>query len=133
MSNIDKYTNFIAEQVRKGSVAGLRTGVIAEATEKTAVKHELKNLNDHLGGEVVGSQRTGRGAQTTSPRIDVSHHKTPEQIHKALTAAGYKPAPKPSKFYSDNDKFYEKKDQHGYTHTLAHSGPSVHHIGASAS
>jgi hypothetical protein len=31
MSNIDKYTQFISEQVRKGTVAGLRSGTIAEA------------------------------------------------------------------------------------------------------
>jgi len=36
MSNIDKYTNFISEQVHKGSVVGLRTGVIAEASDVEA-------------------------------------------------------------------------------------------------
>jgi len=33
MSNIDKYTNFIAEQVRKGSVAGLRSENIQRIDE----------------------------------------------------------------------------------------------------
>ena len=33
MSNIDKYTNFIAEQVRKGSVVGLRTENVQTITE----------------------------------------------------------------------------------------------------
>jgi hypothetical protein len=33
MSNMNKYTNFIAEQVRKGSVVGLRTGVTPEASD----------------------------------------------------------------------------------------------------
>ena len=33
MSNIDKYTSFIAEQIRKGSVAGLRTESVKPITE----------------------------------------------------------------------------------------------------
>jgi hypothetical protein len=35
MSNIDKYTNFISEQVRRESTVGLRAGVINEAKINT--------------------------------------------------------------------------------------------------
>jgi hypothetical protein len=34
MSNIDKYTNFISEQIRKGSVTGLRTDTHTKAADK---------------------------------------------------------------------------------------------------
>jgi hypothetical protein len=127
MSNIDKYTSFISEQSRTSPMQ------LTEATEKTAVKHELKNLNQHLGGSVADAQRTGRGTQMTSPSVNVSHHKSSDETHKALTAAGYKHIKKPSPFYSDDHKFYQKTDSHGFTHTLAHSGSAVHHIGASKS
>lgn len=57
MSNMDKYTNFIAEQVRKGSVAGLRTGVIAEEVSMSLIHqhagamHAAKTLRDEDYGD----------------------------------------------------------------------------------
>ena len=134
MSNIDKYTKFIAEQVRMSSVAGFRSADLAEATERTAVKNELKNLNQHLGGEVEGSQRTGRGSQTTSPSIDTSHH-SKDEVAKALQGAGYKKVPN-HKFDGDNvHASYQKTDAHGFTHSLKHAiddngKHSINHVGA---
>jgi hypothetical protein len=47
MSNIDKYTNFIAEQVRKGSVVGLRTGVLAEGNEHWTHDPDTDKVKKH--------------------------------------------------------------------------------------
>jgi hypothetical protein len=130
MSNIKTYTQFISEQVRKsgGPVE------LTEATEKTAVKHELANLNKHLGGEIQGRQRTGRANQYTFPSIDTSHHESRNDTIKGITAAGYH---RIAIRYSDATHFYGKKDQHGFHHTLAVVGsgkiPTVNHIRAIAS
>ena len=128
MSNIDHYNNFISDQVRKERALGLRTLPIEEATEKTAVKNELKNLGQHLGGDVEGSHRTGRGNQMTTPSIDTSHH-SKEKVVKTLQSAGYK------KVRSDRfgDAIFHKTDKHGFTHSVKHgidgNNHSVHHLG----
>jgi hypothetical protein len=139
MSNIDRYTKFIAEQVRKGTITGLRSQPVNEATEKTAVKHALKDLHSRLGGNVEGPQRTGRGTQMTSPKIDTSHH-SKEKVAKALTSAGYKKTESGKKLYLTGTSYdsYEKSDAHGYKHYVNHlhdrdGRHSVHHVGASNS
>lgn len=141
--SIDRYTKFISEQVRKSTVAGLRSQAVVEeqaleeATEKTAVKNELKKLNQHLGSEVEGSQRTGRGSQTTSPRIDTSHH-SKDKVAKVLQNAGYKKiaSHKSTRGLTPDHDSYEKTDEHGYKHHINHAftgdnNHSIHHVGAS--
>jgi hypothetical protein len=57
MSNIDKYKSFIAEQVRKGSVAGLRSGTINEEIsddhvhQHAGAMHAAKTLRDEDYGD----------------------------------------------------------------------------------
>ena len=66
MSNIDNYTKFIAEQVRKGSVVGLRTGVIAEAAKKDdhsdmADKGYMHIHSTPEGHHIYAHEETDRG------------------------------------------------------------------------
>lgn len=220
MSNIDRYTKFIAEQVKRTHVAGFRDGVINEehkddghwthniydgemekhkslaaaknhamdseeesvihhvvggkvqkthrikadgdgweshtenkgktldhddlheavagkrVSEKTAIKHALKDLNSRLGGEIWGPVRTGRGTQMTSPQIDTSHH-SKEKVAKALAAAGYKKTGHEKSSISPGNSYdsYEKTDLYGYKHSVKHAHNkdgthSVNHVGA---
>lgn len=82
MSNIDKYTSFISEQVRKGSVAGLRTGELSEAA-----KNPHKDMEDegymHIhstpeGHHIYAHEETDRGESlhyaVKHPDGKVTHH-----------------------------------------------------------
>lgn len=52
MSNIDYYTKFIAEQIRKGSVAGLRTGELTETADAEAQDDDSQESINKNGARI---------------------------------------------------------------------------------
>lgn len=148
MSNIDKYTSFIAEQVRKSSVLGLRSQSIDEAeitaideaettenkplSKKTAAKHERASLEKHLGGSFQSGQH-GRGPSNQHVMRNIN--KSADEVHKTLTGAGYKRIAhenKPDQHKRMETKsVYRKKDEHGHDHTVytrhSHNSNMVQH------
>lgn len=89
MSNIDKYTKFISEQVRKGDVAGLRTSLL-----------EAKDVEAHFDGDSAGSQKSinkihahikaagltvhhdDEGPETKNPHV-TAHYEMADDRHSA--------------------------------------------------
>ena len=108
MSNIDKYTNFIAEQVRRGDTVGLRTGIVNEAAtsivnqrkgSKTSsgvsyddIKQVKKHFQDH-GFYTQSGAKTKEGTH----RISFIHL-------KSLMA----PGAQRNKLHAQNTKNFEK-------------------------
>lgn len=81
MSNIDKYTNFIAEQVRRGDTAGFRTGSVNEAKNPHADMEDEGYVHFHTtpeGHHVYAHEDTDRGETlgygVKHPDGKVTHH-----------------------------------------------------------
>jgi hypothetical protein len=82
MSNIDKYTNFIAEQVRKGTVAGLRSENI-----------ESINENKTYSMDYDGEEEDTKGAKA----LDNAHKHFQKQGYKISHEGSDDPAHKEHK------------------------------------
>ena len=111
MSNMDRYTKHITEQVRKGSVVGLRSGIISEAAEvsnATSFRRERKALQAKLGG-------TTRGG-INSTQHGVITDKSPDEVHKHLTSMGYDKTGEGTHGSQKTNKY--KKSQDGHNHHI---------------
>lgn len=114
MSNIDKYTQFITEQVRKGSVTGLRSQPIDEAASKGATRF---GSSDSMHKVV---HNDGKSHLTLHSSSDGQDNHIRGKMHDAKTGQTHKIN---IKLHGDE---HEDDDLHGAIHdTVKEKAPNL--------